>query len=550
MNKEPNSRLWLCTCNLENDYKNTLTFASKEAQRNYFIGDPKVFGDTGISRVRFSEFTYLRREKAIEVYSFVEDIETNNYLVLINDEKYYYYFITSMEYMDDQVTRIHIDLDVMQTYFFDIEYNQTFVEREHVTDDTLGKHTIPEGLETGEYIVGTSGNVDLNPSVFKEEAIVMAVTLDDELFPDIGAVWYGGCFSGTVYVAFHDIYVTQAPIFIKKLNNLGKLDAITSIFMLPAFSLEFTPYQFSFGGLTIACNLVSSTQDAFEWSIPIGTIPSSLGSYTPRNKKLLTNEYNYLLLDNGSGGLKKYNYEDFNTSGTQGQIYFDFISSPAPSGSIMYAPRYYKNVTQNLLESFAGGKFPMCSWSSDPYTNWLTQTGVNRTFGYIGDAGQMLLGGGTMALGGMTGNPALMMLGATQLTGGTGNMLGDIVNNIKEKKTHQIAPNELVGNETLGNASYAHFRCIPKYYKMHIKEEYAKIIDKFFDMFGYKVNIVKTPSIHTRTNWNYLKTQSCNFTGDIPQEYMLKIKTIFDNGITFWHNPANMFNYSLSNGNV
>ena len=36
-------------------------------------------------------------------------------------------------------------------------------------------------------------------------------------------------------------------------------------------------------------------------------------------------------------------------------------------------------------------------------------------------------------------------------------MVGDIVNNIKEKKTHQIAPNELVGNETLGNASYAHF---------------------------------------------------------------------------------------------
>lgn len=541
----PQSRLWLCKTDLENDYKNTLTFSSLDAQRNYFIGNPLDPTDFGVSTKSYTEFTYLRLEQFIKVNDFIEDIDTNNYLVLINDSKYYYYFITSMEYIDDSTTRINIELDVMQTYFFDIEYKNTFVEREHVTDDTVGKHTIPEGLETGEYIIGTSGVLDLNPAVFEEQSIVMAVTLDPDFFPDIDTIYYGGCYSGTVYLEFSGVNLGQAGIFIKALNHLGKLDAITSIFMLPTFTLDVTGYQFSLGSVTVTCNLVDSTQDAFEYSISIGAKPTTLGTYTPRNKKLLTSDYNFLLLDNGSGGVKKYNYEDFDTTGTQGVLFFDHISSPSPSGSVMYAPRYYKNNTQNLVESFAGAKFPMCSWSSDPYTNWLTQTGINRAFGYGKDLGQILLGTGALALGGV--NPAVATFGATQLGMGIGSALNDITNNVQQKKEHQIAPNELSGNESLGDVAFAHYRCIPKFYQMHIKEEYAKICDKYFDMFGYKVNMLKTPNIHTRKYWNYIKTNSCNFTGNIPQTYMDKIKSIFDTGITFWHDPSKMFDYSQTN---
>ena len=29
----------------------------------------------------------------------------------------------------------------------------SFIEREHVSDDTIGIHTVPEGLETGPYTV-------------------------------------------------------------------------------------------------------------------------------------------------------------------------------------------------------------------------------------------------------------------------------------------------------------------------------------------------------------------------------------------------------------
>lgn len=85
------------------------------------------------------------------------------------------------------------------------------------------------------------------------------------------------------------------------------------------------------------------------------------------------------------------------------------------------------------------------------------------------------------------------------------------------------------------------------FYKMSIKKEYAKIIDDFFSMFGYKVNEVKIPNVTGRQNWNYVKTIDANILGDIPQEDMQKLKDIFNSGVTFWHNPNTFLDYSQSN---
>lgn len=53
------------------------------------------------------------------------------------------------------MTEIYIETDVFQTWQFDFTYLKSFVERKHVTDDLVGKHTILEGIATGEYIVNS-----------------------------------------------------------------------------------------------------------------------------------------------------------------------------------------------------------------------------------------------------------------------------------------------------------------------------------------------------------------------------------------------------------
>ena len=85
---------------------------------------------------------------------------------------------------------------------------------------------------------------------------------------------------------------------------------------------------------------------------------------------------------------------------------------------------------------------------------------------------------------------------------------------------------------------------------MSIKSEYARQIDNYFTMFGYQINLVKLPNITGRTNWNYVKTINCNFDGDIPQRDLLIIRGMFNSGITLWHNPSVMYDYTQSNSIV
>lgn len=66
-------------------------------------------------------------------------------------------------------------------------------------------------------------------------------------------------------------------------------------------------------------------------------------------------------------------------------------------------------------------------------------------------------------------------------------------------------------------------------------------------MYGYKVNNVKLPNITGRRNWNYVKTLDCNLLGEIPQEDLEELKQIFNNGVTFWHNPSSFLDYSQNN---
>lgn len=85
---------------------------------------------------------------------------------------------------------------------------------------------------------------------------------------------------------------------------------------------------------------------------------------------------------------------------------------------------------------------------------------------------------------------------------------------------------------------------------MSIKAEFAKIIDDYFSIFGYKTNEVKVPNLTGRQNWNYVKTIDCNIIGNFPQDDLQEIKDMFNNGLTIWHNTSTFLDYSQNNNIV
>ena len=145
-----------------------------------------------------------------------------------------------------------------------------------------------------------------------------------------------------------------------------------------------------------------------------------------------------------------------------------------------------------------------------------------------------------------TGGGVGAVIGSQSVLGG----LTGIGESMKQIYNQSIVPDKLQGSATAGDILAVSGQSGFRGYCRAIKAEYAKIIDDYFSMYGYKVNEIKIPNLNSRSQWNYIKTQNCNIQGSIPFDSLAKIKSIYNAGITIWHNPSNVGNYSLANSIV
>ena len=212
-------------------------------------------------------------------------------------------------------------------------------------------------------------------------------------------------------------------------------------------------------------------------------------------------DYNYLYINNNNGGNAIYQYELFNNPSGSPQNICNFtlqgIVTPSMSGLIV--PLHYKGTNgNNYSESLPLPKFPICGWDTDVYTNWLTQNAVNIGVQVVSASTQIASGVGlTIATGG-----AGSLTGASNVLSGS-TQIASLLGQIRE---HKMTSPQAEGNVNTGDISYSTGNTTITAYQMTIKQEYAKIIDDYFSMFGYKVNTVKVPNITGRANWNYIKT--------------------------------------------
>src|SRR6056297_1200576 len=136
----------LTNVDLTKNYNNTFSFSSLTAQTNFFLSK---------TAHTFENLTYQRREGTVKVEKNINDIYNINYMMFQNAEysnKWFYAFITDMEYRNPSTTLITFEIDVMQTWKFEMDIKESFVEREHVDSDSIGEHLVDENLEIGEVI--------------------------------------------------------------------------------------------------------------------------------------------------------------------------------------------------------------------------------------------------------------------------------------------------------------------------------------------------------------------------------------------------------------
>lgn len=544
----PDTEIRLVKCNLDLDENNQINFTNATAQYNYF---------NGLTHTTITAASYQRKDNYIRYPAHIDSIIEYNYVMYKNTHyknKWFYAYITRMEYENDNCTRVYIKTDVFQTWQFDLTYKRSFVEREHVNSDNIGEHTIPEGLETGEFIVNSnptyiahySKNGTDNPGTDSYVIVTVTDFPTENEFTSTVTKCVNGIFNGCIYLvatgSTSSDVATSLNNYLSWYASAGKLDYIQSIFMVPKNLLYFGESTeisiITVGGHSYSYVKPSNGSYRFIDDVTI-TINTTINGYTPKNKKLFTREYNNILVSNQAGTDVVMAYEDF-TSHTPK---FTAVGSICPGCSTKLVPLNYKLLADSTTSKrcydfgIVGPKYPVCSWVGDTFTNWLTQNGVNTAIS-VGTSVASIVGGGIAMATGVGG-----VAGAGAVAGG---ILG-ILNTVGQVHQHSVAPDQTIGNVSAGDVTWSDGKALFTVYQMCIRQEYAKIIDNFFSMYGYKVNSLKVPNITGRTNWNYVKLINPNIEGYIPQEDLQEIKRMFSNGITIWHKPSTFLDYSQSN---
>ena len=131
---------------LDNQYKNVLSYTQQ--QMLDLVNTNKVASADNYSFIR-------QEENMVQVGFDYSTICNANYMAFQNKDynnRWFFAFIRDIQYVSNGCTNVLFDIDVWSTFYSDLSINKCFVEREHVNDDTIGLHTVPEGLNVGDVI--------------------------------------------------------------------------------------------------------------------------------------------------------------------------------------------------------------------------------------------------------------------------------------------------------------------------------------------------------------------------------------------------------------
>lgn len=505
---EPNTTIKiLAGVPIDNTYQHTLYFSDTDSQAAYFSGK---------AIYTFNQQSYQRVERGrMRIQVKADSIYHANYLMFQNTNygnKWFYAFITSVEYVNNITSEVTFEIDDIQTWFWNAKLQECFVIREHSETDELGDNIEPEPVECGEYVfenygANWAGDIDLN-----QYAVVVAI-VDVEA----GAVdgnRYDGVYGGATLWGYDASDI--GGINAKLSAYIQSPDSIIAMYMVPKGAF---PDGYIFG--TKLPEQASGTE-----IVVTGQTPTDLDGYIPKNNKLFTYPYSYYHVDTPTGSSIATRYEFF----LQNIPRFYIHASITQPVEVTCRPSGYKtNLSQLYTEQLTLNNYPMCSWNYDAYKVWVAQETVPNIMQAVGSAAGTVLSAATSS------NPEITVAAG---------VISYVTDYLTTEYKASIAADTISGSFGHGNAAVANHTLTFHSGNASITASRAKVIDEFFTMFGYATNRVKKPNIDTRPHFNYVKTAGCLLSGNIPAEAERHIENIFDKGITFWKNPNEVGKYS------
>lgn len=507
----------------DRDYEHIKWFNSRAEQQSYMLDH----------RIKTYDKCYYVRDGIVNIDAWADDIYSANYMMFQNSafsDRWFYAFITEVRYENNRTAEVHYTIDLWQTWWMDCKVGECFVEREHVLDDTVGLHTIPEGLEYGELNIAKETLLtDFSYKIVYGCEIAIS---DAQLQPIANQpTWFSGSTLGRVFQGSKLGYTEKPDDLLQFLQNIitaGYSNTILQVFTIPK-----------------ALSPLADDESLVKYK-ELPPFPDNFYGYKPHNNKMFCSPYCDYLVYAPTGDNMVLHPELFGDNKPELTIRGNKSAQP----QVLISPRHYKEIsTTDYTKGFTLNYGEKGSFLYDAYQAEIASYGFTQITEKL-PQGSTDLG---LTLGALAKYSSRITSGVSNAVGGfaQGGSIGAITNSgagildslaQHSKDTHDTSRLSGASNGNLLWASQLKdARCQVKM----VKAEYARTIDQFFDMYGYKVNKVKRPQMEGRPAWNYIKCKNVALTGKIPVEAEMLIKSVIESGVTFW--KTTFHNYSANN---
>ena len=461
--------------------------------------------------------------------------------------KIFYAFITDVKYVNNETSLITYSIDNIQTYFFDVSFNASYVEREHSITDNIGDSITPEpvitsgqeviskyqsladGLTAGVFTVIVTSHNLLNP--VKSEYVFQTATQGN---------FSGACLAGEFNVC--NIVPSSLQDFYDVVNNYIRVageNGILGMYLIPR--LAYTAEGWDTEHPWLAPNVSTNTLPAvYAQVVPKPSVTDTLGGYLPKNNKMYTYPFCFFRLNNNLGSSKDYRYEFFTTDNATFRL---SSSGVTPDQSVYCTPQNYRGFSLDWDNSLIYDTYPATSFITSEYND------------YIGNNSNRLLAGQiSRVVSAVTSVAAAPVNPAGAIT----SLAGNVMNGLMEYSMLK----DLQGQtSTIGGTASGYFNLLFAQnffigYRVTVNASVAKQYDDFFTMYGYTVNALKVPQFaqsQRRKSYNYCKTRNACIrslganTVGIPDTAIKDIQSALDGGLCLWETLANVGNFSVNN---
>ena len=179
----------------------------------------------------------------VTLNGYIDTYREYNYLIFKNKDKLYYAFITDYEWASDNATRLHYEIDYFQTYQTDVTFNNCYILRKIVTDDTMFSNCLEEDIGVTKY-TSLSKSVLYSSLTNYDIWVIDSRRLYQASVFDANAAQVIENYLGTPYIVPFTIFVAKngeelSNIFeIYNTNSGYDFQKVVSIQLIPRISSE------------------------------------------------------------------------------------------------------------------------------------------------------------------------------------------------------------------------------------------------------------------------------------------------------------------------